>query len=339
MLRELLLWWLSQMRACVPARLRAGRDRVDALLITVAPSRLALAVRRRGRERALGEAPMEHVALAGLLAMLRRRPRRVVLRLPATALLERPVELPLAAERDLHRVLAYDMDRLTPFPAAEIVWQAAILQRDAARRRLRLNLALVPRQTLAPVLQVLSRAGLAADRLEITGMGGARRHFPLSDIAADRIGGRLLTALSAATGGLALATVLTPFIVQSLALRSTDHAIATLARRVAQVEALRRHQATWMAGADALAAERGRIGDVLQVLAATTDVVPDNAWLTELSLHQGRLRISGQSPAAARLIPALAEDRDFRNPAFVAPVTRAPDGHADLFVIRADLAR
>jgi len=93
-----------------------------------------------------------------------------------------------------------------------------------------------------------------------------------------------------------------------------------------------------VAGADVLTAERARIGDVLQVLAAVTDIVPDDSWLTELSLHQGKLGISGQSPAAARLIPALAADPAFRNPAFAAPVTRAPDGHADLFVIRAELA-
>jgi general secretion pathway protein L len=77
---------------------------------------------------------------------------------------------------------------------------------------------------------------------------------------------------------------------------------------------------------------------VLAVLAAVTDIVPDDTWLTELSLRQGRLSLGGQSPAAARLIPALAADPMFRNPAFAAPVTRAPDGHADLFVIRAELA-
>ncbi len=89
---------------------------------------------------------------------------------------------------------------------------------------------------------------------------------------------------------------------------------------------------------DALAAERAKTGDVLQILAAVTDIVPDDTWLTDLSLHQGKLGINGQSPAAARLIPALAADPSFRNPAFAAPVTRAPDGHADLFAIRAELA-
>ena len=104
------------------------------------------------------------------------------------------------------------------------------------------------------------------------------------------------------------------------------------------MEALRKRLAEGVAGVDALAAERAKIGNVLQVLAAVTDIVPDDTWLTDLSLHQGKLGINGQSPSAARLIPALATDPSFRNPAFAAPVTRAPDGHADFFAIRAELA-
>jgi general secretion pathway protein L len=104
------------------------------------------------------------------------------------------------------------------------------------------------------------------------------------------------------------------------------------------VEALRKKVAAGTAGDEVLTAEAARIGDALQVLATVTDIIPDDSWLSELSLHQGKLGISGQSPAAARLIPVLAADPAFRNPAFAAPVTRAPDGHAELFVIRAELA-
>ena len=77
---------------------------------------------------------------------LRRRPRRVVLRLAPGVLLERSVELPLAAERDVDRVLGFEMGRFTPFTAADVVWQADGLQRDAAQRRLVLRLSLVPKR-------------------------------------------------------------------------------------------------------------------------------------------------------------------------------------------------
>ena len=79
------------------------------------------------------------------------------------------------------------------------------------------------------------------------------------------------------------------------------------------------------------------LGDALQVLATTTELIPDDTVLSDLSLHQGKLSISGQSATAPRLIPALAADPTVGNPSFAAPVTRTADGKADTFVIRAEL--
>jgi general secretion pathway protein L len=305
------------------------------MLVAVQSEHLQLTMRRRGRETLLGRFTMTEAGLAEAVRSLRRRPRQVILRLASGAMLERPIELPLAAERDVDRVLVFEMDRFTPFAAAEVVWQADVLQRDPAQRRLLLRLSLVPRAAIQSCLDLLSRAGLAPDWLEALTADGTPRRLPLADHAAPR-SFRAMTVAAGAVAVLGVAVVATPFVMQWLARDATEHAIAGIQPQVTRVEGLRRHLAD--AGSDAIAAERDRIGNVLQVLAIVTDTLPDDTWLTELSLHQGKLNIAGQSPAAARLIPALAAEPNLRNPAFAAPVTRAPDGHADLFVIRADLA-
>jgi general secretion pathway protein L len=338
MVREFVLWWARQMRAALPQRLLPDADRGEALVIAAEPPHLLLSHRRRGRETLLNRFGANDEGLAAAVAALRRRPRRVILRLGSDAVLERAVALPLAAERDLDSVVGFEMDRLTPFAAADVVWQAAVTRRDPAQRRLWLRLTLVPRRTLQPWLERLARAGVAPAWLEATAPDGTRRQMLLGGKAAHRPGGKATTVAAGAVAVLALATVVLPFVQQSLASAATESAIQALAPRVARVEALRKRLADGAAGADILAAERARVGNVLAVLAAVTDIVPDDTWLTELSLRQGRLSLGGQSPAAARLIPALAADPMFRNPAFAAPVTRAPDGHADLFVIRAELA-
>jgi general secretion pathway protein L len=128
-----------------------------------------------------------------------------------------------------------------------------------------------------------------------------------------------------------------PFITQSLARGSVEARIAALQPQIAQVEALRRRIAAGSAGQDVIAAERARIGDALQVLAAVTELMPDDTVLSDLSLRQGKLGIGGRSLTAARLIPAMAADATMHNPSFAAPVTRTPDGKADTFVIRAEL--
>ena len=47
--------------------------------------------------------------------------------------------------------------------------------------------------------------------------------------------------------------------------------------------------------------------------------------------------MAGRSGGAARLIGLLSADPTIRDPAFVAPVTRADSGGGDIFSIRAEL--
>ena len=63
--------------------------------------------------------------------------------------------------------------------------------------------------------------------------------------------------------------------------------------------------------------------------------MPDDSYLSDLTLRQGVLTISGQSPGAAKLIPAISSDPAFSAPAFAAPVTRIEGQNTDLFSIRA----
>jgi len=356
MLRELGRWWVRQMLDLLPARLADAR-RGDALIVTderaADPPGLGFALFRRRTETRLGRFGMDPIGLDEAAAALRQRrngrsrerPREIVLRLTPGALLERTVTLPLAAERDPASVLRYDMDRLTPFAANDVVWSFAVDRRDRARAQLLVRLSLVPLQALRPLLDALGRAGVTPTAVEAATPEGESRRLTLTGAPGSEAAGfrgRLATMGMAFCAVSAVAALVTPFIVQALARDDVERRIAELAPRVSEVEALRRRVAAGVPGADVIATERARIGDALQVLAAVTDILPDDCVLSELSLRQGKLGISGQAQAAARLIPALAADPLLRNPAFVAPVTRATDEHGgqgpDQFVIRADLA-
>jgi general secretion pathway protein L len=100
---------------------------------------------------------------------------------------------------------------------------------------------------------------------------------------------------------------------------------------------MRKRIAAGSAGNDVIAAEQAATGDALQVLAAITDLLPDDTVVADLSLRRGKISITGRSRSAPQLIPAMAGDPILHNPSFAAPVTRTPDGKADTFVIRAEL--
>ena len=343
MLGAFLGWWTARLTELLPARLRAGTLPPDALLVSLrADGEADFALRRRGREAPLGRFALDPAALGSLPAALRRRPRRVLLRPAPGTLLEREVVLPLAAQHDPAGVLRYELDRLTPFAPEEVFWTWRQDSRDAARNALRLRLSLLPKAPLQAPLAALRRAGLAPAALEALAAGGAPRAIPLGEAAApsprrEAWRRRGLAAAGATCAALGIAAIALPFALQSLSLAAAERQIEALRPRVAEAEALRRRMAEAKGGQDAFAAERARVGNALQAIAALTDILPDDTWLTELTLRQRRLGMAGRSAGAARLIGLLSADPTIGDAAFAAPVTRAEQGGGDAFSIRAEL--
>jgi general secretion pathway protein L len=346
MLREFLAWWRERLESLLPA-IVPGRGADSArfvLLDLLSPPGVVPAtieVTRPGRTDAhpdrqtvtLTEAGLD--ALRAVLGPVLRTPLR--LRLPGGILLQRDVMLPIAAEFAPDQVLQYELDRLTPFRAEEVFWSYRVMQRDRVQGRLHLRLTLAPREVLAPLLEALGRAGAVPSLLEARpSPGGAWRRIELGAAARGRPQPMRRAAL-ALCAGLALAVVVTPFVRQSLALSAIQARIDGLAPAMAEAAGLRRHLAAASAGGDVMQAARQRLGDPLQAIAAVTEALPDDTWLTDLTLHQRRLTMDGQSAAAVRLIARLSSEPAIRNPAFIAPVTRSDGGRADQFSIGAEL--
>jgi general secretion pathway protein L len=293
--------------------------------------RAELLLRRGVRETRLGSVVLD--GGRAVLPGLAQRVRDVTLVVPLAAMLEQRVALPLAAERDPGQVLRYEMDRLTPFDAEAVFWSWGLARRDRVNRRIEVVLRLVPKAAVQPLVAALAAAGLAPTTLE----SGQRR------IALASGGGvwprRLAGALAAVCAGLAVAAVAIPFVRQELALQEVAARIAALRPKVAAAEALRARLATQVGSLGAIASEQARIGDVLRALAVLTETLPDDTYLTDLSLRSRRLTFGGRSEAAVRLIPLLAAGPVLGNPGFLAPVTRAPVDGREVFSITAELQR
>lgn len=346
MITEFLSWWTRQLLDLVPERF-ARRDPATSNAILVSPDSgeasepgtVLLSLRRQGREHAAGlHAPGQAV----LPHLLREHPSLpLLLQLPPESLLSRDVSLPLAAESGFERVLQYEMDRLTPFAASEVFWSARLLRRNKETGRLDLRLSLVPRAWLAGLLDTVQAAGGRAAAIEVRGVG----QQPTQRIAIAHEPGRrriVQRRLLAAAGGvcavLALVAIVLPFVLQSGARAEAERRIAALQPQVREVEALRLRIRSATAGTDTIAATRAHLGDPLNLMAALTRVLPDDTYLTDLALRDGVITVTGQSPGAVKLIPALSAEPAFVTPAFSAPVTRIESNNSDLFSIRAGIA-
>ena len=130
-----------------------------------------------------------------------------------------------------------------------------------------------------------------------------------------------------------------PFAQQALSLYKTKDAIAELQPTIAQVEALRKGIAAGDAGHDILTQQQDRMGDVLQILATVTRILPDDTFLTDFALRERHMTLSGRSASAPRLITALSADPAITGTAFTAPVTRIEGATSDVFSIKAEIAK
>ena len=85
--------------------------------------------------------------------------------LEPSALLRRRMELPIQLESSLRQSIAYQLNRLTPFSEADLYFDVVVRERDAANRKLQVELVAAPRSRVEPLLREMTRlCGREIDR-------------------------------------------------------------------------------------------------------------------------------------------------------------------------------
>jgi general secretion pathway protein L len=343
-----LSWWSGQLAACVPARIRRLLRRKSSTLVIIPASDSAeFILHRNGRTRRLGRLPCA-------TSLARGRPlsdhfggalprfRDVVVSVPPDQLLRRRVILPLEAAENLREVLAFEMDRHTPFKAADVLYDHRIAATDAAARRIIVDLAVLPRTILQRAAATAGAFGLSADRVGIVDDDFApERLFDVpsgEDSGSSPPGRRLLIALTTATAVLAAVAWYLPVYFDHRTSAAYEARLKETRTAALQAEALKKRLTTAMDLDRILVGRRTAAPTMTRVLAEITDRLPDGTWLTQLQLHDGRLTITGFSRSAAPLIAQLQASPLLTDVHFGSPVTPDPQAGAENFNIVAQVA-
>ena len=255
------------------------------------------------------------------------------LHLPADALLRRMVEIPVSALARRRRVAELDLLRRTPFAAGEVAWTLGPPRREGAAARL--DQWIVRREDVSGlaarvaalgfrVRDVLAEPAPEAGPLLTLGAGeGSRRLRRLNAVL-------VIAALLAAGASLALPT-----------LRDLE-ARAGLERRVEELRAAAVEARRGLAEAEAIAGERGAFVEriagratLLETLRAVTVALPDDTWLSDLSLDGAGVAIAGEtSGSAAELLLSLKRGGALGSARLSGPVSRTASG-AERFTMEA----
>jgi general secretion pathway protein L len=343
-LKAFFAWWWYELAGLLPRRWSPDRRRRRRLLVLACAAHETALFEGAGPGRRLlarseGSDPE---ALKGALGGLRLRRRHTIVRLPPQRGLGKILDLPAAARGDLDQLLRFEMDRLTPFRADEVLFAQRILALDSQSRRLRVELQLAPKAVVEEALAVARALGLVPVRVELG--GGDAADDDALDLLPDHHGassgiGRLNRVLAVLGVVLVAAAVFIPLHERrSTAAALQDEVAAARAAAEASLE-LRDRLEKVNASTNFLAAEKQRVPMTSAILAEVTRVVPDQAYLTRLDWQEGNLQLEGLAEGAAALIGLLDRSPLFGAPQFRSPVT--PDRRAGLerFHVSVELTR
>lgn len=342
--RKALHWWLRELAQLLPARLRAawGRGR-QALTVTLDASALVLAARKPGESIALGalelgaEPRAQRAQLKGMLATARLRDAEVVLVLPRAKALRKVIELPAAAAENLKEVISFELDRHTPFQAADVYFDGRIMGASARPGRLDVDLAVAPKGSVEPALVTLRELGIPPDRLIVQGdEDEAMNLMPASAGAVARsLSGRLSFGLGAVAIALLLLTAFLPLWRMQDRLRAIEDQVTRARLAAVEADTLRKQIDATLRLNEFLTKRKNERPTVTELLDEVTRLLPDNTWLAQLTLRDRTLALTGTSARAAALIAELEKSRLLSGVSFSAPVTQDPRQAGERFNLSA----
>jgi general secretion pathway protein L len=308
---------------------RAGKERPDVLLLEVGDSRVTALRCVNGKCQELASAavwPGAERAFGGLADDIDPENTPVVVRVCPREVMTPTVSLPLAAAENLREVLAFEMDRLTPFCAEAVYFDFRALPKRPGDQHLRVQLSVTRREPIDAALALLPSWDLSvAGMTEISGIEADGLLLRLTRPSRASSSSRALTrVLWAINGALLAAVVAIPLLHQGRQIDALREQVAAAKAEAESVSTLRQRAEKLRANRRLLIDAKRERPAFVTLLAELTAGLPDTTWVRRLEIKSGRVRLHGTSSTASALIPIVEDSRLFRGAAFDAPVTRNP---------------
>jgi general secretion pathway protein L len=234
--------------------------------------------------------------------------RETWLELPASEVLLRRTVLPAQVQDKLRQVVSFELDRLTPFNAKDVYFDARGLGPVARGTKVDVEVAVVRRDAAADWLERLREAHSPAARLAWAGAWPGANLLPREERPKPRRFGSLVTQLLwLLLLALLVAALLTPLWQKQRALEALDAELREVRSAAIEVEELREAlERARLGSVEVLNRKRGqpRMTDLLREL---TDLLPDGTWVQTLNFRDGEVDARGESDQATALIGLLEQ--------------------------------
>ena len=350
-LPRFLSWWGRELASFLPQRWRdALAEGREALLLHIDGD--AIVVRREAGQGALdmgtialGDEPeAQRAAFARLRGSIDEPMLRQFYCISPARTLRRTLSLPAAAEDNLRQVLAFEMDRQTPFKADQVYFDHRVLGRDASGRQLHVDLVVIPRAQLDAELARIANLGVELDGVDCWQDAASGRRVGVNLLPADRrarrrnLRLRLNVALVAVAIVLALGVMARTVTNRGQALESMTNEVQTAQEEAKQVAGLRKTLEETIESANFLAQRKRSAIPMVFLLKDLTERLPDGTYLERLNVNEdGRVELQGLSDKAESLIAELQKSKVLTSPSFQGVIQPDPRLKKDRFNLIAQL--
>lgn len=341
-------WWGGELGNVLPANLRAElqyarrrlliQDYEDEISISVEDGEAVQVLDAFSKS---GDTQLQQQQVRELLQQHELTQVKRDLLLPEELVLRIQSVLPLATETNLRQALSYEMDKHTPFAAAEVFFTWRILQRVREANQLHFELFVTPREPVEATIEKLKPLGLAPTGVDIlTDKGPDGINLLPEDLQARVVNERSrINWLVAAATALLLVFVMT----QSLWLRQhqvneVNQAIEDVREEAMAVQQIRKQIEDAGDAASFLQVRKAENGYKVAMLAELTRILPDDTYLDRLSLHAKNLQIQGKSDNAQKLIELINSSEFFNAASFRGPTRADNRSNKEIFDLNANTA-
>lgn len=351
-------WWVSEMITLLPANVqRYMQQRGHRVVLDFGASSIEIIECRGQHEKDLGQYLLEDdgsVLPEVAKPMLRKMDMdgtEVVIRLPQNEVLCKTLTLPMEAEENLREVLGYEMDRQTPFKAEQVYFDYQVVERQAERGQLRVQMIVVPRGLLEQVVSNARRWGFSPDVVTATNATGPESdHCVISGFnllpkerrhVSNSSWNRLNRLLGISAAALLIVVVILPLLLQKGTIDNLERQVASLKEEADAAQVLRDEISRVVAESRRFVEQKQKRPSVIEILNELSRILPDHTWLQRMEMKNTKITkitIQGVSTDASALIELIETSSLFQNATFQSPIVQDPRSGRYRFQIVADVS-
>jgi general secretion pathway protein L len=345
-----LRWWQRELSFLIPENIRQLiNDRQGFIIVSPENGHLLLTYSLGEHSEPVAKLVRNEAGAAQFKALSEQDERlakaRVIIRLTGHQAIQRELALPAAAKENLQQVVAYELDRYTPFKAEQVYFAVKPLTGAQEPGQIKAMLILTPREVLDALCEDLQAMGLSPLYADYEGFANPLDyHDGFYNLLPERLRQKSASTPRLIHAGMITGVILLALTALVLPVALQYRAVGALEAKVHGIEKEAKKIKTQQQEVDAIINETQKLLDekrnrpmVVLMLNELSRLIKDDTSLAYLQYSDGHLQIQGESPAASTLIGIMEASDLFNNARFVSPVTQNTLSKLERFQITADV--